>query len=68
MEPPHSLSLSLRHRWDGLVRLVFNRKNKTLRASLTTKTVLELLDRNFRTLASLAGKVSWRRGPQLPTP
>lgn len=44
-------------RWDGLVRLVFNRKNKTLRASLTTRTVLDLLDRNYRTLASLAGEV-----------
>jgi 18S rRNA (adenine1779-N6/adenine1780-N6)-dimethyltransferase len=44
--------------WDGLVRLVFNRKNKTLRAVLTSKTVLELLDRNYRTVASLKGTVS----------
>jgi 18S rRNA (adenine1779-N6/adenine1780-N6)-dimethyltransferase len=41
--------------WDGLVRLVFNRKNKTLRAGLTSKTVLELLDRNYRTVASIKG-------------
>lgn len=42
--------------WDGLVRLAFNRKNKTLRAALTTKTVLELLDGNVKTLASVRGE------------
>lgn len=42
--------------WDGLVRLAFNRKNKTLRAALTTKTVLELLDSNVKTLASVRGE------------
>jgi 18S rRNA (adenine1779-N6/adenine1780-N6)-dimethyltransferase len=41
--------------WDGLVRLAFNRKNKTLRACLTTSTVLELLDKNARTAATLRG-------------
>ncbi len=39
--------------WDGLVRLAFNRKNKTLRAGLITSSVLELLEKNIRTLASL---------------
>jgi 18S rRNA (adenine1779-N6/adenine1780-N6)-dimethyltransferase len=42
--------------WDGLVRLAFNRKNKTLRAVLTTDTVLELLETNARTMASLRGE------------
>lgn len=42
--------------WDGLVRLAFNRKNKTMRASLITKTVLELLESNVKTLASLRGE------------
>jgi 18S rRNA (adenine1779-N6/adenine1780-N6)-dimethyltransferase len=42
--------------WDGLVRLAFNRKNKTLHSTLTTKTVLELLDSNVKTLASLRGE------------
>ena len=41
--------------WDGLVRLAFNRKNKTLRAAFTTKTVLQLLADNVRTLAALRG-------------
>jgi 18S rRNA (adenine1779-N6/adenine1780-N6)-dimethyltransferase len=41
--------------WDGLVRLAFNRKNKTLRACLVTDSVLQLHDTNARTLASLRG-------------
>ena len=41
--------------WDGLVRLCFNRKNKTLRALLTTGSVLGLLAANARALASLKG-------------
>ncbi len=40
--------------WDGLVRLCFNRKNKTLRAVLTTKATLKLLEENVRTLRSLS--------------
>lgn len=44
------------------MRLVFNRKNKTLRASLTTRSVLDVLDKNYRTVASLSGKVRRRRG------
>eukprot|EP00457_Paulinella_chromatophora_P011010 gb/GEZN01011130.1/.p1 GENE.gb/GEZN01011130.1/~~gb/GEZN01011130.1/.p1 ORF type:complete len:358 (+),score=36.67 gb/GEZN01011130.1/:92-1075(+) len=42
--------------WDGLVRLCFSRKNKTLRAIFTNKKVLELLDKNYRTFCSLAEK------------
>lgn len=37
--------------WDGLVRLVFNRKHKTLHSVLTTKSVLGVLVR------ALAGDV-----------
>jgi 18S rRNA (adenine1779-N6/adenine1780-N6)-dimethyltransferase len=39
--------------WDGLVRLLFNRKHKVLHAVLTTKTVLALLEENFRTFHAL---------------
>jgi hypothetical protein len=39
--------------WDGLVRLVFNRKNKTLRSVLNTRTVHELLQSNLATYCSL---------------
>ena len=43
--------------WDGLVRLCFNRKNKTLNAVLTTKACLKLLEENYRTFCSLSGEV-----------
>ena len=39
--------------WDGLVRLLFNRKNKTTRAILTTKSTLVILEENYRTYMSL---------------
>lgn len=35
------------------IRLLFNRKNKTLRAGLMTKSVLKLLDANRKTIRSL---------------
>lgn len=41
--------------WDGLVRLCFNRKNKTLRSVLTTKSVLSLIEKNRKTFFSLKG-------------
>jgi 18S rRNA (adenine1779-N6/adenine1780-N6)-dimethyltransferase len=34
--------------WDGLLRILFNRKNKTLSACFGTSTVLELLEKNYR--------------------
>jgi len=39
--------------WDGMVRLLFNRKNKTLRSVLMTKPTLKLLEDNRRTFLSL---------------
>lgn len=42
--------------WDGLLRIVFGRKNKTLRASfLGPKQVVGMLERNYRTFCSLKG-------------
>ena len=35
--------------WDGLIRLAFQRKNKTLSSVLTTKTVLSMLEANYKT-------------------
>jgi len=40
--------------WDGMVRLLFNRKNKTLRSVLMTKTTIKMLEGNRRTHLSLA--------------
>ncbi|XP_038048509.1 probable dimethyladenosine transferase [Patiria miniata] len=34
--------------WDGLVRIAFVRKNKTLGAAFKTKTVMEMLEKNYR--------------------
>lgn len=39
--------------WDGLVRLLFNRKHKTVRSILTTKSVLQILEENYRTHLSI---------------
>lgn len=39
--------------FDGLLRIVFSRKNKTVRASFGTKEVLALVERNFRTWCAL---------------
>jgi 18S rRNA (adenine1779-N6/adenine1780-N6)-dimethyltransferase len=39
--------------WDGLVRLLFNRKNKTLRAILTVKSVLNILEENYKTFHAI---------------
>mmetsp|Transcript_31550 Transcript_31550/g.97557 ORF Transcript_31550/g.97557 Transcript_31550/m.97557 type:complete len:315 (-) Transcript_31550:157-1101(-) len=40
--------------WDGLIKLCFNRKNKTLRSSFTTKKVLADLETAHKTFASLS--------------
>ncbi|KAG8044750.1 hypothetical protein GUJ93_ZPchr0079g2788 [Zizania palustris] len=39
--------------WDGLVRLCFNRKNKTLGSIFKQKKVLALLEKNYKTMQSL---------------
>jgi len=39
--------------WDGLVRICFNRKNRTLGSLFKTKRVLELLEKNYKTMQSL---------------
>eukprot|EP00306_Pavlova_sp_CCMP459_P010917 CAMPEP_0185184168 /NCGR_PEP_ID=MMETSP1140-20130426/2421_1 /TAXON_ID=298111 /ORGANISM="Pavlova sp., Strain CCMP459" /LENGTH=311 /DNA_ID=CAMNT_0027750225 /DNA_START=11 /DNA_END=946 /DNA_ORIENTATION=- len=41
--------------WDGLVRLCFGRKNKTLPAIFTTKLVLKMLEDNLKTHCALQG-------------
>lgn len=39
--------------WDGMVRLLFNRKNKTLRSALMTKPTIKMLEENVRTHRAL---------------
>lgn len=40
--------------WDGLVRILFNRKHKTLRAIMTTKNIMKVLEENYRTHMALS--------------
>lgn len=39
--------------WDGMIKILFNRKNKTLHSCFTTKSVLSLLEENYKTYCSL---------------
>lgn len=39
--------------WDGMVKIIFNRKNKTLHSGFCTKPVLKVLDDNYKTYCSL---------------
>jgi 18S rRNA (adenine1779-N6/adenine1780-N6)-dimethyltransferase len=39
--------------WDGMVRICFSRKNKTIRALFNNKHVLEMLEKNYSTFCSL---------------
>lgn len=39
--------------WDGFLRICFNRKNKTLGSIFRQKSVLSLLEKNYKTLQAL---------------
>lgn len=43
--------------WDGMIKIVFNRKNKTLHSSFTTKSILKILEENYKTYCSLNNEV-----------
>lgn len=49
-KPPCSASF---REWDGLVRLCFSNKNKTLGSIFRRKTVLSLLERNYKIVKAL---------------
>ncbi len=42
--------------WDGLLRILFVRKNKTCSASFKTTSVLEMLEHNYKTVCSVEGR------------
>lgn len=42
--------------WDGLVRILFSRKNKTCSANFKASGVYEMLEKNYRTVCSLKGQ------------
>ncbi|KAG2766457.1 putative dimethyladenosine transferase [Phytophthora cactorum] len=39
--------------WDGMIKIIFNRKNKTLHSCFVTKSVLKILEENYKTYCSL---------------
>ncbi|XP_076882736.1 ribosomal RNA small subunit methyltransferase-like [Bidens hawaiensis] len=51
--------------WDGLVRICFTRKNKTIGAIFKQKRVLSILEKNYKTLQALQG--SQGNGDQMAT-
>eukprot|EP01018_Ginkgo_biloba_P005730 Gb_34275 [translate_table: standard] len=53
IEPRNPLPPISFKEWDGMVRLCFNRKNKTLGAIFKHKTILQLLEKNFKTFVAL---------------
>ncbi|XP_042496833.1 ribosomal RNA small subunit methyltransferase-like [Macadamia integrifolia] len=53
IEPRKPFPLVNFKEWDGLIRLCFNRKNKTLGSIFRRKTVLSLLEKNYKTLQAL---------------
>ncbi|CAM9091619.1 unnamed protein product [Ectocarpus sp. 6 AP-2014] len=49
--------------WDGMIRVIFNRKHKTLRATLTTKATLKLLASNVNTYRAISRAAAGGNGP-----
>ncbi|KAJ3304404.1 dimethyladenosine transferase [Kappamyces sp. JEL0829] len=43
--------------WDGLLRILFVRKNKTCSSSFKTTSVLQMLEHNYKTVCSIQGRV-----------
>lgn len=43
--------------WDGMLRILFVRKNKTVAAGFKTSSVVDMLEVNYKTVCSLQGKV-----------
>ena len=53
--PPPAINFN---EWDGLVRILFVRKNKTLAANFKTNSVMSMLENNYRTFCSQTDKVN----------
>lgn len=54
LDPPPPIKFE---EFDGLGRIVFSRRNKTVHASFTAKGVMEMLEKNWRTWCSLQNKI-----------
>jgi 18S rRNA (adenine1779-N6/adenine1780-N6)-dimethyltransferase len=42
--------------FDGLLRILFVRKNKTLSGNFKTRSVLDMLEKNYKTICSIKGE------------
>ncbi|KAJ3176467.1 dimethyladenosine transferase [Irineochytrium annulatum] len=51
-QPPPPIDFN---EWDGLLRLIFSRKNKTISAIFKSSTTLALLEQNYMTVRALMG-------------
>ncbi|GLE11793.1 hypothetical protein PINS_up024482 [Pythium insidiosum] len=57
--PPPPVNFTVR--MDGMIKIVFNRKNKTLHSVFTTKSVLSVLEENYKTYCSLHNELARER-------
>lgn len=57
MEPIQSPPPVNFEEWDGLARIAFLRKNKTLAANLKTSSVLAMLEKNYKTFCATHDQV-----------
>ncbi|BFI38202.1 18S rRNA (adenine1779-N6/adenine1780-N6)-dimethyltransferase [Marchantia polymorpha subsp. ruderalis] len=57
IEPRNPLPAIDFKEWDGLIRLCFNRKNKTLGSIFRQKAVCALMEKNFKTHQALQGSL-----------
>merc|ERR1712173_282005 len=53
LQPPPPINFE---EWDGLVKLIFSRKNKTIRGTMKTKSNLAIVEKNYKTFCALKGK------------
>ena len=51
-QPPPPIDFN---EWDGLLRILFVRKNKTVAANFKCKEVMNILEQNYKTICSLKG-------------
>ncbi|KAJ3309019.1 dimethyladenosine transferase [Blyttiomyces sp. JEL0837] len=51
-QPPPPINFE---EWDGLLRILFSRKNKTVSATFKTQSTLDLLEHNYKTVCALRG-------------
>ncbi|KAF1779455.1 S-adenosyl-L-methionine-dependent methyltransferase [Phytophthora cactorum] len=49
----NELTFMVFQEWDGMIKIIFNRKNKTLHSCFVTKSVLKILEENYKTYCSL---------------